>query len=240
MLGQSADGTMVRCPTCHPFWRYDPDLADMTASAIGRERQLEVIKQMRYRLPILRLVRSDELRELTKQFFDAGWHAQDIIFAFDHDPEGNDTGLNRPPGAASSEQVAKWVKRRLETWRNRHAEPLQSYAQMATTIHNDARAKAAVFRIDWDELARRAVPAVQSGGHAVALREIRIAARLARDARAAADRRELERRRQSIEEHRERGAHKQRMLALLDAYIEQMASGQPPHGAAPRSPAVAD
>ena len=239
MLTRMVDGSLVRCPTCHPFWSYDPDTREMQAAAVGLEKQLAVIKQLRYRVPLLRLVPGERLRELTRQFFDSGWHAYDIIYALDHDPEGNLVALNKPAGVASSEQVAKWVLRRLETWRDGYQEPLPSRAQVAASVRDSARDRATGSGIDWEALARRAVPPVQSNGHSFALREVRIAKGLARDLRLEADRRELQRRRDQLAAWHDQGAQRQLALDRLTAFAEHLRRGHSTrlgnHGSVPDS-----
>jgi hypothetical protein len=111
------------------------------------------------------------------------------------------------------------VNRRLETRRDNSDEPFASRAQAAAAMREAHNAQAAARRIDYDELARRAVPPASSPGHSLALREARVSAGLARDARRESHRRELEERRARFRAAREREAERQRILHLLDAVI---------------------
>lgn len=219
MLTRAADGLWLRCPTCHPYWNYDPDPSEMRTAPLGHDHQIEVIKQMRYRFPLLRLVPSEELRFLMRQFFEAGWFAVDVLYALDHDAEGNPVFLSKPTGSASGEQVAKWVKRRLDTWRDNWDEPLKSRSQTAVEMRENALAQAEATRIDWDELSKRAVRPVESVGHSLALREARIAAGLAARRRREGERRELEARRIRIEKDREAWLRRRAMLDALANFI---------------------
>ncbi len=151
-----------RCRACHPLGR-PPEQWPMFDIPTGRTEQLLACDWLRHISPMMFKIRTEELRELFRPWFDAGWTPRDIVYALDHQPTGEAQFGDNPSGKVTAKLVINFMKRRLRAWWP--DEDLKPFPAINQHIAHNREANLAALRerrAGWDATARTATPAAES------------------------------------------------------------------------------
>jgi hypothetical protein len=104
-----------RCRRCHPLGR-PPMQWPMRDVPEGLAEQLLACEWLCYISPLLRAVGVENLRELLRRWFAAGWTPRDVVYGLDNLPTGGPHPGQSPEGRIKQPLAVSFVKRRLGAW----------------------------------------------------------------------------------------------------------------------------
>ncbi|WP_214317128.1 hypothetical protein [Nonomuraea sediminis] len=116
-----------------------------TATPGTRKHALQIAQQIHDESTTLRRLSPWYIRHLTRAFVAAGWKADDVLHALDHQPDGSAwsyTWTSRD----EIRNVPGWMRYRLDAWLDEHGRPLPGKSQRLEAAAARLRAEQDVWR----------------------------------------------------------------------------------------------